>query len=203
MNEQITSVVFDLGRVLVDFSHEIFISFMNERGALIIDNQEFMAKTRTMDFEHGRISNDDFIEGVQKLLTKETSKTEIIQAWNSVFSPIDEMLELITTLKSRMPVYILSNTNFIHWKHLRETYQLDARSHGLLASCEVESMKPDRKIYKEAETRFSLEPKKTLFIDDIEKNVEGALACGWQGLTHHSVEATRSELLRRNILFHS
>ncbi|MFQ5580690.1 MAG: HAD-IA family hydrolase [Nitrospiria bacterium] len=63
-----------------------------------------------------------------------------------------------------------------------------------MASFEVDSVKPEPKIFHEAEKRFNLRPETTLFIDDLEANVAGATACGWQGIHHKGVVSTRRKL---------
>ena len=55
-------------------------------------------------------------------------------------------------------------------------------------------MKPSAAIYREAERRFDLDPAATVFIDDLERNVAGAQACGWNAIHHLSPLETRRSL---------
>ena len=57
-------------------------------------------------------------------------------------------------------------------------------------------MKPTPEIFAAACSRFDLRPESTVFIDDLEANVQGAIACGWHGIWHRSVSASKAELQR-------
>jgi 2-haloacid dehalogenase len=49
-------------------------------------------------------------------------------------------------------------------------------------SGEVRKIKPDRAIYDLHAASFDLDPAATLFIDDSQPNVDGAIAAGWQAV---------------------
>ena len=66
--------------------------------------------------------------------------------------------------------------------------------HGAIASFRVGAVKPSAAIYREAERRFDLDPAATVFIDDLERNVAGAQACGWTAIHHLSPLETRRSL---------
>jgi len=104
------------------------------------------------------------------------------------------MLKLAGALKRYCGVYLLSNTSELHWQHIQEAFGLDKICHDRLASYEVGAMKPAPEIFTAACHRFDLQPESTVFIDDIEANVKGAVACGWQGIWHRDVAETRMQL---------
>ena len=64
----------------------------------------------------------------------------------------------------------------------------------MTVSGEVGLLKPDRAIYDIHVESFGLEPAATLFIDDSEKNVEGARDAGWQAVHFSGAEKLRSDL---------
>ncbi len=51
-------------------------------------------------------------------------------------------------------------------------------------------MKPDAEIYAEAERRFGLDPRTTVFIDDRAENIKAARARGWSGIEHSDYHQT-------------
>ena len=55
-------------------------------------------------------------------------------------------------------------------------------------------MKPDAGIFAEAERRFGLEPRATVFIDDRPENIDAARARGWQGILHSGHASTVNAL---------
>ena len=55
-------------------------------------------------------------------------------------------------------------------------------------------MKPGPEIFSVACSRFDLRPETTVFIDDIEANALGAVACGWHGIWHRNAASTKAQL---------
>ena len=104
------------------------------------------------------------------------------------------MVDLAHRLSDKYRVHLLSNVGDLHWAHLMREYGIHHIGHGALPSFLTGYMKPQREIYKEAERRFDLEPRSTVFIDDREENVDGARACGWEGIVHSNYSTTVSAL---------
>ena len=64
----------------------------------------------------------------------------------------------------------------------RERFPFLDRPRGITVSGEIGIIKPERAIYDHHVAAFGLEPQATLFIDDSQKNVDGAKAAGWQAV---------------------
>ncbi|MCP4491491.1 MAG: HAD-IA family hydrolase [Gammaproteobacteria bacterium] len=101
---------------------------------------------------------------------------------------------LISIMRFAVPSAI--NTSDLHWQHLMTAFGLDKICHDRLASFEVGAMKPAPEIFAAACGRFDLRPETTIFIDDLDANVQGAIACGWQGFWHRDVVETKAHLNR-------
>ena len=187
----IDAVVFDLGKVLIDYSYDDFFKLLNSRGGSFSSEADFVAKVDLTAYEHGHYDDAEFLQRVNSCLTDPLPDDTLLAAWKNLFTPATQMLGLAKTLKQQCQVYVLSNTSAIHWSYLQETYALPDMCHGLLASFEVGHMKPTREIFAIAEQRFNLTPERSLFIDDKEENVQGARACGWQGLWHRNFAKTQ------------
>jgi len=187
---QIDNIVFDVGRVLINFDYGHFFSLLRSRGAQISDEADFAQKVDLIPYEHGRISDDDFLDKLGSMLSDPLPKQDLATAWNNIFEPIENMLALAGKLNSQCRVFLLSNTSHMHWRHLRDYYRLNHYCRDLLASYEVGVMKPAAAIYRVCEERFGVRPESTILVDDKLENVKGALACGWQGLHHLSGEET-------------
>lgn len=192
----VSDVVFDVGRVLIDFSYDQFAATLRQHGADCDGPEDFLEQVNLIGYEHGEISSEEFLRQVDALLKEPISVAELTAAWNNLFSPIREMLAVAGTLKQHCGVYLLSNTSELHWLHLQEAFGLDKICHDRLASYEVGAMKPTQEIFSSACSRFDLHPETTVFIDDLEANVKGAIACGWHGIWHQSTACTKAELQR-------
>jgi putative hydrolase of the HAD superfamily len=191
---RVNDVVFDVGRVLIDFSYVPFLALLRSRGARIDSVEDFVAQTELIRYEHGEISSAEFLDRLNGLLAEPLPTAELVAAWNDLFTPVDEMLQLAAALKNHCGVYLLSNTSELHWQHLESAFNLDTICHDRLASFEVGAMKPAPEIFSAACHRFDLQPETTVFIDDLETNVNGAIACGWQGIWHRELAGTRARL---------
>jgi HAD superfamily hydrolase (TIGR01509 family) len=190
----VDNVVFDVGRVLIDLQYGAFFDLLQSRGASIASVEDFIDRADLHRYEHGEMSSAEFLERVNGLLSEPLPPAELAAAWNDLFSPIQEMLDLAALLKAHCGVYLLSNTSELHWEHLARTFAFDRICHDRLASYQVGAMKPDPEIFSAACQHFGLRPERTVFIDDLEKNVRGAQACGWYGVWHREIAATKAEL---------
>lgn len=199
----ITDIVFDVGRVLVDFSYDDFFAWLATRGARFDGVAGFVEKTGLLAYEQGRLTDDQFLARLNGLLNNPVDQPTLIGRWLDLFEPIEDMLQLAGQLKAHYGVYLLSNTSALHWQHIVPRFRLDAICHDLLASFEVGAMKPDPAIFRAAEQRFGLKAESTVFIDDIATNAEGARQCGWRGIHHRNSQTTRRQLQALGVILDS
>jgi len=190
----IKDIVFDVGRVLVDFSYDALFRFLRAHGADFQDIDAFVYQVDLKAYEYGRISDEDFLDNIQGLLKDKADRSELRVRWVEIFTPIEEMLNWARHLKTHYGIYLLSNTSVLHWRYLIQEYHLDTLGMGMMASFEVGAMKPEPEIFRAAEARFGLRPQTTLFIDDISENAAGAIACGWRGIHHVGIDDTQRKM---------
>lgn len=196
----INTLIFDLGKVLVDFSYAEFFPLLRRAGASIDDAEDFAAQVGLVEYEEGRIASAEFFRRVNVLLDKPLEQSVLEAAWCHIFTPIPQMLNLARQLRRRVKTAILSNTSEIHWRYLHERFHLEDLCDNCLASFELGTMKPGADIYELAAGRLAARPQNLVFIDDRRDNVEGARACGWGAIHHQSYGQTREELLQLGIL---
>lgn len=191
---EIRDIVFDVGRVLIDFKYDDCFRYFAERGGHFTSVDDFAKRTDLKSYEYGHISTEAYLNNVCRLLRRKVDRSELVSQWVEIFEPIPEMLTLASKLKTDYGVFVLSNTSALHWTYLLSEYKLDQVGMGTMASFEVGALKPEPKIFREAEKQFGLTPESTLFIDDIEANAAGAIACGWQGIHHVSIDTTLEKM---------
>ena len=81
----------------------------------------------------------------------------------------------------------------------RERFDFLDRPRGVTVSADIGQIKPDRAIYDHHVAAFGLEPGATLFIDDSQKNVDGAKAAGWQAVLFTDAKTLKADLERFGI----
>jgi len=196
----VTDIVFDLGRVLVDFQYRELLAFLDIHGAQYASIDDLLDQMRIYEYEIGGMTDQAFLDNLNDLLARPIDPDTIRRMWVDIFAPIPEMLELARRLSASHGVYVLSNASSLHWEYLREHFHLDDIGHGQLASFQAGVRKPDPEIYGAAECRFGLTPAHTVFVDDLAVNADGARACGWHAIHHQSPADTRSALLELGVV---
>lgn len=189
-----SAVIFDVGKVLIDFDLSRFYAYLRSAGAKLSSTQEFVSAIRYYDYERGHISTEQFLERVIQICPR-AEKEKLIYYWQDVFTPRPEMLELLRTIRRHHRVFLMSNSNELHWDHVERCYGVSSWSEGAICSHHVGAMKPDPLIYQTAVERHSLVPQQTIFVDDLLENAQGAANQGWTAVHHQSFERTKGALL--------
>lgn len=101
--------------------------------------------------------------------------------WNGIFTPYDAMTPIIETLRGRIPLFVLSNTNAMHMAYIRGQLPVLDAFDAVLTSHELGLVKPDAAIYQAALSAAGVAPQEAAFFDDVRGHVEGARAVGIQG----------------------
>jgi len=96
-------------------------------------------------------------------------------------------------------VTLLTNWAADTFREARKRFPFLDRARGVTVSGEIGVIKPDPDIYRHHAASFALEPAATLFIDDSQKNVDGARAAGWQAVLFESAGQLTRELRARGL----
>jgi FMN phosphatase YigB (HAD superfamily) len=191
---RLEAIIFDIGNVLLHFDFDRAIRriapYCETEDVLILGLLEPLKHA----FESGRISNEVFVEEACGLIGYEGDREELAVAWQEIFDPVVETHALVKQLRGKLPLYLLSNTNGLHAEYFLREYPVFENFQGAVYSHEVGMMKPDAEIYRHAVSQFGVNPNRTLFIDDLAANIEGARAEGL--LTHHYEASVHAELIQ-------
>jgi glucose-1-phosphatase len=182
----IEALLFDLGKVLVDFDFELGMQRFAAKTPLSREEFERVIwdKHWIRRYERGEISTGEYLDHLRERGKLGMSLQEFEEAWSAVFLPELLLPELLLTdLKQRYPLILISNTNEVHASFIAKQYSVfDHFGHRIL-SHEVGSLKPDSRIYEEAIRVSGKAPEALLLIDDSEENIEAAINLGIRA--HH------------------
>ena len=190
-------VVFDLGKVLVDFDYSIAARRVAARSSKTVEHlDQFLSGSPFLvQFESGQLSPRQFFAEVQKVTGFQGNDDEFANYFADIFAPISEMVELQARLsKKNIPTYIFSNTNEIAVSHVRRNYSFFSGFDGYILSYEVGAMKPQTKIYEALETMAGRRGTDIFYIDDRAENIQAGADRGWQVVLHESPKKTRAAL---------
>ena len=198
-----TVVVFDLGKVLVDFDYHIAIPRIAAHSPLspaeIIGF--FFQSPLLVDYESGRLTRLEFFEQARKATCFRGTCEEFGEFFADIFTAIPPMIELHAGLHRRgVPTYIFSNTNDLAVEHVRRSFPFFQNFDGYIFSYEVKAMKPDAKIYEALERLAGRRGADIVYLDDRPENVAGGVARGWRTILHETPEKTRMVLGKFELL---
>ena len=198
---EIDAIVFDLGNVLISVNEQYAAGRFAQRAgktAGVIESY-FRNTPHATHLALGKITGRQFYRVVSKDLGFDGDYEEFATIWSEIFSPIEPMLKLAESLATRLPRLLLSNTNAIHMQYVFEHYPMLQEFDTHILSHEVGLLKPDRAIYELTLRHSGLEAGRTLFIDDIHANVEGARAVGMRAIQFQDVGQVRQELTKLGV----
>jgi len=180
---KISAVCFDLGKVLLDFDKEAAILRLAEKSPLSPEEMGRLIQTdkQALVYEAGGITTARYISHLKKLLKYKGTAKELQACYSEIFTPLSDHIALAAMLAPHYPLAIISNTNDAHIAHAEATYSFFSLFPVRIYSHQVRAMKPDRAIYDAALAALGgIDPLETLFIDDLEPNILGAVKLGWQ-----------------------
>ncbi len=197
------AVVFDLGKVLVDFDYAIAIRRIAARGKIPLEElgQVVSQSPLLMEYECGRLTSREFYEQVCAVTGYAGDFEEFGVSFGDIFQPIEPMVELQARLRQkRIPTYIFSNTNELAVLHIRRAFPFFKNFDGYVLSYEHGAMKPDPALYEVVERVSGCRGAELLYVDDRPENIDSGAARGWQVILQETPAKTQAELARRGLL---
>ena len=191
MNTERRWVIFDLGKVLLDFDFAIAAkelarySPQEEEQILESINQSPLLHT----FERGDWSEAQFFQKLSVECRLEASLEELKKGFAEIFTPVPSMVGFMKSLKERgIPVMVFSNTNVTAVDYIRAAFPFFERFDAYCLSYEHGCMKPDTTLYGVAQLMTRYTPGNLLFLDDRAENVHAARQMGWSAIHHQAPE---------------
>lgn len=186
-NNQIKNLVFDFGGVLVDLNRQRCIEHFKRLGATGIEGLlgDYSKQGFFQDFEIGQISPAQFRMQLCGSIGKTLSDKVLDEAWNSFLEGIPVYkLEKLLQLRRHYVVYLLSNTNKIHWdwscaRLFRYSgHTVDDFFEKIFLSFEMRDAKPSSSIFQTVLSDTGIRAEDTLFLDDSTDNCAAAHSLG-------------------------
>ncbi|HEU4610078.1 MAG TPA: HAD family phosphatase [Chitinophagaceae bacterium] len=186
----IRNIIFDLGGVLLNLDLERSSNAFRDLGMNEIDEQFRIGHASGIfkEYEIGTVDDQTFLEALRSRIGDTVSTEAVRDAWNAMlldFPP--ERIEYLSRLKNKYRVFLFSNTNGLHWQAFQDKFaaafngqQFDDYFEKAYYSHLVAVRKPDLKAYQLVCEEQQLVPAETLFVDDAESNIAGALRAGLQ-----------------------
>lgn len=202
-NEPLEAVVFDVGRVLIEWDLRALFS------KLIADRDEldwFLANVVTEEWHFQHDAGRPLAEMVPERKAQFPDHADLIDAYATRFletipRPVPGTVSLMERLVVRdIPLYAITNFGADFWAQFRPTFPPLDHMRDIVVSGIERIAKPDPAIFELAARRFGHAPGAMLFVDDNAANVAVARDLGWQ--VHHFTQAEplEADLARRGLI---
>jgi epoxide hydrolase-like predicted phosphatase len=198
---KIKSVIFDLGNVLLNFNAKKSAKRFAKKCKVPVTKiwNHFFTDPTEKAYTRGEITCQEFYEHAQKSLHLPIDFETFRFYWNDIFWENAGMDPLLDKLRKNYPLYLISNTNKMHFDHIKEEFLILRHFKKTFPSHEVGHRKPDPKIYKKVLKAIKLKPQETVFVDDVEKFVDGARAVGMHAIQFKNPRQLVRELTKLGV----
>ncbi|MEY4691755.1 MAG: hypothetical protein RIT19_2080 [Verrucomicrobiota bacterium] len=187
------AVIFDLGKVLLDFDYGILARRMAGESDISADEIQRLVDQSPLlhRYETGLMSDREFYEAVVAATGFRGGEQRFEDWFGDIFTEISPMVALHGALvRKGVPTYVFSNTNARAIRHVRTSYPFYRGFTGEILSYEVRSMKPDSRIYEAVEGMSGFSGADLLYLDDRSENIAAGAARGWQSWIHSDPNRT-------------
>lgn len=201
------NVVFDFGGVLFDWSPARLIAAAFPEQAPSAESAQALAHSVFGHpdwhlFDAGQVNIAEVVSRtVARLDLPVEPLLKLVETIGANLVPVPETLDILRELKQRrdlggdVRLYYLSNMPAPYARDLEQRHPFLNWFDGGLFSGDVNLIKPDAAIYQLLQRQHHLVPEKTLFIDDLGRNVAAAQSLGWDGFLFGQPEGLRKKLL--------
>lgn len=186
--EQIDAVVFDVGNVLLKWqAQELLERLVPERPDL---HEELALRTVRSPYWCMRDRGSSTLEEVIGAMSSNAPELapyirRVMTGWIDL-PAIPEGVEALKKCKERgVKLYALTNYADKEFAYACEKHDFFRLFDGFVVSGRLHMVKPGLDIYAHLIHSFSLDPERTLFIDDSPANIEAALESGLQALCYN------------------
>ncbi len=184
-------MVFDLGKVLLDFDYSI-------AGRRIAALSRLPAAEVQQFIDHSPL----FFAEVQTTTGFRGTLEECCRFFADIFTPIEPMVNLHAELQARggVPTYIFSNTNELAVGHIRSRFPFFSRFDDCILSYQHGALKPDARLYEVVEQCAGVSGPEILYFDDRPENVAAGAARAWRAILHEAPEKSRAVVVSAGLL---
>jgi FMN phosphatase YigB (HAD superfamily) len=196
-------IVFDLGKVLVDFDYSIAARRVAACSKMSLPEiHDYLDHSPVLvRYETGHINRHQFYGEVCERTGFAGSIEEFGAFFGGIFTPIEPMIALHAELRQRgFPTYIFSNTNDLAVEDITSKFPFFKNFDGYVLSYEVGCMKPQAGIYQSLEKMTGRSGADLLYIDDRAENIAAGAERGWQTILQETPEKTRAAIQKLGLL---
>jgi FMN phosphatase YigB (HAD superfamily) len=192
-------IVVDAGKVLVDYNFRPLLGELSQRAGKAVNPFDFPDFDQTMrSIYKGEVSMDELRDRLNAHLRLGLTAQEWRELWCGVLTgEVSGMYDVLLSLRPGFRIVALTNTEIVHWSHVRETYPIFGLLDGWVASFEVGLAKPDPGIFQLVMDRYCNGRAPVFYTDDNPDFVEAARSLGWAAEVFRSADDLHAAISER------
>lgn len=191
------NLVFDLGGVVVRWDPDAIIAGVFADPAIRAKVKKGVFEDADwLELDRGTLGREDAIARAAKRTGVAVNEIKrLLHAVPPSLVVFPQTVELMRRLKNKgYPLYCLSNMHFASIEYLEQKESFWDVFDGRVISCRLNLCKPEAGIYEHLLRTYALKPGETLFIDDVQKNLDAAAKLGIRTLRFENAPQCEREL---------
>jgi putative hydrolase of the HAD superfamily len=191
------NLVFDLGGVVVRWDPDAIVAAVFKDAAVKTKVRDgVFGHADWLELDRGTLGRDEAIARAAKRTGVAVDEIRrLLHAVPPSLVVFPETVELLYRLKRKgYPLYCLSNMHFASIEYLEKTQTFWDVFDGAVISCRLQLCKPEAGIYEHLLRTYGLKATDTLFIDDVQKNLDAAARLGIRTLRFENAAQCEREL---------
>src|SRR3989338_909204 len=164
----IKAIIFDLGGAIVNVDkteqYKKFSADSNKPFSFIKDYLDTSYLKES--FEKGRLNTAQFYSEIRRELNLKMNFKNFKKEWCNIFALNKNVEKLIINLKRNFKLILLSNTDKLHFKYLKNKYKIINAFDAYVLSYEVGYRKPNLLIFSDALKKAKTLQFNCIYIDD-------------------------------------
>ncbi len=176
----VRNVIMDLGGVMLEWNPDELLTPFQPDPELRRQLRSSVFNHEWRMFDRGQITEAQLLTGLMASTGHSRDTVgAIIEAARGCLREKPQTVKLVRALRQRgFNLYCLSNMPGPFYEHLRLRHDFWDVFHGVVISGEIQMMKPEPQIYLHLLERFGLRAQESVFVDDLQVNVDAAKAVG-------------------------
>ena len=196
------NVIFDLGGVVFDWQPQALVQRVyNDPKTESLVLEQIIGHADWIELDRGTLALEDAISrGASRTGLPGQEIARLFAAVPASLTPIDATIRLLHKLHNNHSLYVLSNMHLESADYLEASHDIWRLFDGVVFSCRIKEIKPEPGIYAHLLDEHQLVPAETVFIDDLQENLDAASAFGIRTVHFVDPAQCRTDLKDMNCL---
>ena len=195
-NSEISTIVFDIGNVILHFDYLRAARRFAEATGLPVEEIEkhFYFSELERLYSKGKVTSEEFFGKLKADLGLKIDFQTFADIWNDIFWLNHSVADMIKVLKGKYRLAAITNTTDLHFRYWIENFPILRMIDIFFPSHEIGMRKPDPELFKLVLNKLGAKGEEVIFVDDMEENAKAAQALGIHTVHYSSPDQLRERL---------